>query len=490
MSLMPVDGLGQERTWLILQRDLSVWLRQIQQLTFATVVMDLTDEGTRAVGPGSTSADSLVEALSSAAREPMKAMEPAVPDRIQAPTELADALRSVLGRLVREAGFHPDTIVEEVTPEEGAEWVFDDLIAQMAGRTPAEERLQPEDAAFLYEQARSFMQAAPWTRWTSEAAFLLELKIGSQRMEGILTVLGHEVSQPGLMLMPGRERAGALMASSRSMPIGTLVTQLEGTEGHPDLFLRARRYGWPVEATVTPSFISVRSGGFQEIDRRESWPMALAMAAVVAHAQRGESSGTWGTVNLPSGRRGRYHIVEAPADSASDTRRGGEYHGIKLSADLIPNDSEIQIGVVSPRLLAEFRRSADVAVPCANAFPDAAKRIPMIALTPSNRAFTKVVDRLQRARPIGATVIETESGPLVTVIGERAGFVIASGRPMAKVWKRNIQESDGAHVLIVTDGVVNHEEPDPDNPGGGEMGHIYGLFECLLRGGSSRAIEH
>jgi len=41
-------------------------------------------------------------------------------------------------------------------------------------------------------------------------------------------------------------------------------------------------------------------------------------------------------------------------------------------------------------------------------------------------------------------------------------------------------------ILIVTDGVTNMEEPDPDRPGRGTAGHLYGLFECVLRGGVTR----
>ena len=120
----------------MLQRDLSVWLRNVPQSTLVTMVLDLTDRGTRAVEAGSTVGDSLLETLRLAARQPAQGMEPRIPDRIQVPASIAAALRSELGELEREAGFRPDTIVEEVTPDEGAEWVFDDVITQMAGRRP------------------------------------------------------------------------------------------------------------------------------------------------------------------------------------------------------------------------------------------------------------------------------------------------------------------------------------------------------------------
>src|SRR5207248_7465109 len=199
-------------TWLVLQRDLSVWLRTVPQSTLATMVLDLTDRGTRAVEAGSTVGDSLRETLRLAARKPAQGMEPRIPDRIQAPASIVAALRSELGQLEREAGFRPDTIVEEVTPDEGAEWVFDDVITQMAGRRPPDERLQPEDATLLYEQARRFMEAAPWTRFASDDAFIVELKIGSQRMEGIVAVVGHQFSQPGRTLMAGRKRTREVLA--------------------------------------------------------------------------------------------------------------------------------------------------------------------------------------------------------------------------------------------------------------------------------------
>jgi hypothetical protein len=65
--------------------------------------------------------------------------------------------------------------------------------------------------------------------------------------------------------------------------------------------------------------------------------------------------------------------------------------------------------------------------------------------------------------------------------------MIANDQPSARVWKRNIQNSDGAHVLIVTDSLINNEAPDPERPGAGELGRVYGLFECMLRGGSLSA---
>ena len=470
-----------ERTWLVLQRDLSVWLRQVEVATFTTMVLDLTDEGTRAVEAGSTVEESLKEALSIAAKEPARGMQHAVPDRIQVPNGLVPAMASVLKSLQNDAGFRPDTVVEEVTPEEGAEWVFDDFITKIVGRQPAEERLFPEDATLLYEQARRFMEAAPWQQWTSDDALLVDLKIGSQRMEGIATVMGYGSTQPGLLLTPGHERAGTLMESGAGPPPGTLLTQLEGTEGHPDLFLRARRYGWPAESILTPSFISMHEAGFRELDRRESWPVALALAAVVKHFEGGGRADTWGNLDLPTGRRGRYHVRKAP-EMESPPRRG-DLIGIKITQDLLSEGSEIQIGVMAPDSLSTFRHEADVVVRGDTVFPAGIRSVPAITITPSNRAFTGVVDRLKRARPLGVTVINRPEGPMLTVMGQRAGYVIGNDPALSQVWERNLKESDGAHVLMVSDGVTNIEEPDPDRPGLGRPGHVYGLFECVLRGG-------
>jgi hypothetical protein len=470
-----------ERTWLILQRDLSLWLRQVEATTFTTMVLDLTEMGTRAVEAGSTVEESLREALSHAAKEPARGMQRAVPDRIQVPNGLARAAESVLGSLVSDAGFRPETVIEEVTPEDGAEWVFDDFITQIVGRQPAEERLFEEDATLLYEQARLFMEAAPWQQWTSDDALLIDLKIGSQRMEGIATVMGHGSTQPGLLLTPGRERAGTLMESGAGPRPGTLLTQLEGTEGHPDLFLRARRYGWPAEAALTPSFISMHERGFRELDRRESWPVALALAGVVKHFAGGGRADTWGNVDLPSGRRGRYHVRKAP-EMESPPRRG-ELIGIKITQDLLSEGSEIQIGLMPSSSLSTFRQEAEVVVRGDAVFPAGIRSVPVITITPSNRAFTGVVDRLKRARPLGVTVFNSPEGPMLTVMGQRAGYVIANDPAMSRVWERNLKESDGAHVLIVSEGVTNLEEPDPERPGLGRPGHVYGLFECVLRGG-------
>src|SRR3984893_5535342 len=372
-----------ERTWLILQRDLSVWLRQVEAATCTTMVLTLTDKGTRAVEAGSTVEDSLKEALSAAAKKPARGMPHAVPDRIQVPNGLVPAMKSALESLQDDAGFRPDIVVEEVTPEDGAEWVFDDFITQIVGRQPAEERLFPEDATLLYEQARRFMEAAPWQQWTSDDALLIDLKIGSQRMEGIATVMGHGSTQPGLLLTPGHERAGTLMESGPGPPPGSLLTRREGTEGHPALFLRARRYGWPAESILTPSFISMHEAGFRELDRRESWPVALALAGVVNHFEGGGRADTWGSLDLPSGRHGRYHVRKAPETEPPPRR--GDLIGIKITQDLLSEGSEIQIGVMPPETLSTFRHEADVVVRGDAVFPVGIRSVPVITITPSNR---------------------------------------------------------------------------------------------------------
>ncbi len=483
-------GAAPETTWLVLQRDLTVWLRNVRGPSFLTTVMDLSHQGTRAVEEGPTPGESFRNSLYQAAKEPLRQLKPRIPDRIQVPIELAADLRPVLARLETEAGFRGDTIIEEITPEDGAEGVFDHLITQMAGRQPPEENLMQEDSIFLYEHARRFIEAEPWTRWTSDDALLVELKLGTQKMAGIVTVMGHENTQPGLLLMPGRERVSQLMASFTAPPLGTLFMQLEGAEGQPDLFLRARRYGWPTDSAATPTFMSVRERGFRELDRRESFPLALVLAGVVEHFQRGDAAETWGHLDLPTGHRGRYRIRKAPVPSQRDDQGPrGELLGIKISTDLMPYDSDVQVGFMGLGRLAEFRKEAQVSMPPKIPFPAGIKYIPMIVMTPSNRDYSRVVDRLRRAKPLGATVIERGSTRMLTIMGERAGFVIGDDPRTAKVWKQNIKDSDGAHVLIITDGVVSKNEPDPERPAASELGRIYGLFECMLRGGSSRAIE-
>jgi hypothetical protein len=442
---------------------------------------------TPAINGGATVYDSLRATLLLAAKGSGN-VTGHLPDRIQAPTAIADTLRSVVGELQRDAGFPSNCAVEEVITSDHAEWVFDGFIALLAGRKQPEEPLQPDEARFLYEQARLFMWEEPWKRLASDESLLVDLKLGSQRMEGVLTLAGDQTAQPGLLLLPGREPAKALMASCVAMPIGTIATILEGAEGPPDLFLRARRYGWPTDAVVTPNFQSVREEGLQELDRRESYPMALALAGVAAYVRRGSVAEAWGSLDLPNGRRGRYHIHKAAAPPVA-ARTDMALLSMKVSDDLMPRDSDVQIGILSPEHLNELRQHADVVVPPKIPFPAGVSPIPLIVMTPSNGDFAGVVDRIKRAQPIGATVIERGEGPMLAIMGQRAGFVIATDRPSSKVWKRNIQHSDGAHVLIVTDELVSKGAPDPDRPGAGQVGRVYGLFECMLRGGSVEAIE-
>lgn len=470
-----------ERTWLILQRDLSVWLRKVRTPTFMTLVLDLTDERSRAAEGGVTVEESLRAALTKASKDPIQGLKPTVPDRIQVPHGMMRPMASVLSAIgllptLPQSGREMrDIVIEEVTPEDGAEWVFDDIITKLAGRQPPDERLMLEDATLLYEQARRFMEAAPWQRLTADDALLVELKIGSQRVEGIATVIGSGPTVPGLMLTPGREAVSP--ASVASPPPGTLLMQLEGAEGWPDLFHRARRYGWPTEAAVTPSFISMGGGGFRELDRRESWPLALVLAGVAKYAEEGKDA-VFGNLELPDRRRGRYHVSKAPEPKAQKPR--GDLLGIKVSTDLMPNGSDVQIGHLDIEALSAFRQEADVVVPARVPFATRVKSVPIITLSPRHGRHAEVVDRLKRARPLGATVFDTPDGPMLTVIGERAGFALLNDPRSTRVWKQNIRASDGAHVLMVTD-VTNEEEPDPHRPGRGTVGRIHGLFECVLR---------
>jgi hypothetical protein len=482
-------GAG-EQVWLVLQRDLSVWLRGVTNSSYLSLVLDLANPGNSIAEAGPSPGESLRKALTLAATKRVQETGLLLPDRVQVPVGLVEALRAELPQLESETGFDPEMVIEEVTPEDGAEGVFDHLIAQVAERQPPEEPLRREDAIFLYEQARLFMEAQPWTRWTSEDALLVELKLGSQRKMGIAHVLGHALTQPGVFVMPGEKRITERMASREQLPVGTLFMQLEGAEIPPDLFLRARRYGWPADAAVSPNFIGIREHGFAELERHESWPLALVLAGLVAHFNRPDAAETWGHLDLPIARRGRYRVRKAPDLAGSPPMPSDrEMLGTKISSDLLPDNSEVQIGLLGAGMLAKFRDEAEVRLPSRFPFPAGVDPIPVITMTPANRDFQGVADRLRRAKPIGVTVIERSDGPMVTIMGERAGFVILDDQRSATVWKRNIQNSDGAHVLIVTDRVINQQDPDPDRPGAGAVGRIYGLFECMLRGGVSRPIE-
>src|SRR5207247_4141769 len=97
-----------------------------------------------------------------------------------------------------------------------------------------------------------------------------------------------------------------------------------------------------------------------------------------------------GNRELPSGRRGRYHLRNAPEPTAA-VAKGGELIGIKISRDLMPADSNVQIGILSVAHLTELRREADVVVPPKFPFPAGVNPIPIIVITPSNRFIVGVV---------------------------------------------------------------------------------------------------
>src|SRR5207253_8936623 len=111
-------------------------------------------------------------------------------------------------------------------------------------------------------------------------------------------------------------------------------------------------------------------------------PVALVLAGVVNQVERRGGAATWGNLDLPSGRRGRYHVRKAP-EMESPPRRG-DLMGIKITQDLLSQGSEIQIGVMPPDTLSTFRHEADVVVRGDAVFPAGIRSVPVITITPSN----------------------------------------------------------------------------------------------------------
>jgi hypothetical protein len=306
---------GQTVTWLVLHRDVSGSVRVEQCPTvMAALVLDPDGGVALAAQVGETAAKALRDALAAAASQPADGREPATPDRVFCAAGLAAAV----GRELDALGIAAP--VEEVEAHDEAENVFDTLVGVLAGRRQPADHPSSADWSCLFTQALRYLERRPWERWADDVHLLLDLRVDASRTEMLGVVLGNAGHQRGLVLYPG---PGSLTPpepadSSVPAPPGTILMGLDREGVPPDLAARARRYGWPADEDLVPTFFGITRDGPSELDEQMARQLTVALAAIVEHDGRGLQVATTsgpqsrGTLLLAGGRRGRYRLqVEA-----------------------------------------------------------------------------------------------------------------------------------------------------------------------------------
>jgi hypothetical protein len=373
-----------------------------------------------------------------------------------------------------------DVRAEEVEPGDEAEDVFDSLISHLAGRRPASEPPSSEDWWRLYAQILRYLERRPWERWADDVRLVMELDLGSERADLVGIVLGNAGHQRGLVLYPGRRPPPETLAGdtppSIPPPEGTIFLALDAAGVPPDLAERARRYGWPEKAELTPTLFGWGADGPGELTERMAQLLTVALAAVLEHDSRGlqvasdRRPETGGTVAVAGGRA-RYRLtVEAPP--AEGPRVGLRLYSHAVRDDLAPVETAYGLGGVPWTALPELRQRSVLYRRAPARYEESGTGLPVVSIVPPDEAGPEVAARLAEANPVGVTLLDQGQSVVVTLVCDSATFGLAELRRNDQALKRfreRLEAAGGAHGILVAH--LRDGEPAP----------VFGFFECLLR---------
>jgi hypothetical protein len=306
-------------TWIVLARDVSESVVVSgQRRTAVAVVFDAAAGMIVNITPGTSSEDVLRRALKGALVRPAAPLRKLVPERLVSPPELVEAVRTTATTLSKLAAVE----VTEGVGMDDAEEIFDSIVGHMEGRDQPTDPPSVGDWRVLYDELRSYAEAAPWRRWTDSDWFRASLEVEGASVERVCVVLGNAGLQHGFNAVADPTMLEHLAAdeSSRRNPLQhldqALIVHLDPwreTKGvHGD---KARRYGWPSEARFVPSLLTVRDGGPADLSCADSRLLTLALRAVLTEDARrltvagAGSATTAGEVTFHDGSVGRFAVA-------------------------------------------------------------------------------------------------------------------------------------------------------------------------------------
>ena len=313
-----MDGFGP--TWIVMVRDVSHAVRVSDQPRMvASLVLDADTGLARGISVAPTARAACAEAMRTALTKPAGPLPAQAPVRVLCGGGQAGDVRGELARLL--AGATTPAVAESPSIGE-AEDVFDSFVGHMAGRRQPEEPPTAPDWRTLFTLASDYSQARPWLRWSDADHLDLVVRIDDAAARYVAVVIGQEGIQRGLVLYPGAVLPAGLpdWQPGRPMPVpaGTLLLWLDPPdEVPPEFAAKAARYGWPHDADLIPVWLIGGPDGPADLDRRSAHRLTLAIAAVLAHAQRRPdfSTGaakTTGELTLAENQRVQFEAIPMP----------------------------------------------------------------------------------------------------------------------------------------------------------------------------------
>ncbi|GAA4437791.1 hypothetical protein [Phytohabitans houttuyneae] len=154
----------------------------------------------------------------------------------------------------------------------------------------------------------------PWRRWTDQDHLDLVVRVDATSARYVTIVIGAEGVQHGLVLYPGGARrtglAGRRPGAPTPVPAGCILFYLDSPAKAPREFVaKAARFGWPVDADLTPVWLTTGPHGTADLDHTAAQRLTVAIAAVLAHdRQPGDSGPITGTCTLATGELAAYTL--------------------------------------------------------------------------------------------------------------------------------------------------------------------------------------
>jgi hypothetical protein len=287
-----------------------------EDAVFVSLVLDIATGLARGVGTGSTAGQARTAALMSA----LSAGEDP-PARVVCDLGMGDELSGELKQLMPAA---PVEVVEAYLPDE-AEDIFDELVGHLAGRGRPEEQPAAEDWELLVEWTEAYAEEEPWLAWPDELLPRLVLTVDGDATSYIVSVIGQQGLQAGLVLYPGDDHSDVVVPGDDWEPDdplpfapGTLLLHLNPpADTLADMAAKAIRYGWPEQATRMPVWLAAGPDGFADLDATGAHHLTLACEATLTHARKLSAAKTRrvlttsGTLDLAGGRKGAYRLSPA-----------------------------------------------------------------------------------------------------------------------------------------------------------------------------------
>lgn len=302
-------------TWIALARDVSDSVVVTgQRRTVLAAVLDAESGLVVNVSPGTSIEGVLRRALKSALVTPAPPLAKAVPQRLVVPPQLLQAAQAAAGGL----SWLARTAVSEGSGLDEAEEIMDSLVGHLEGRVQPDDLPTPEDYQVLYGELQTFVEAAPWQRWTDGDWFAAHLELEGDHVELDCIVLGNGGVQHGFNAVPDADQ---LLAASAGTPgerlehlDGALMVHLDTWRETPGRCAgKARRYGWPSATRFAPSLTSVHAGRPADLGRSEVRTLALAVRGVLSQDARrlvsADKPAVTGEVRFADGTVGRYDVT-------------------------------------------------------------------------------------------------------------------------------------------------------------------------------------